>query len=125
MRERSDREQAELFLTPEHVAAEPSALPAWRAIAPITTPAQRQRRTAAMQVPLEPISLESIEAPTLVVHGTADRIVPIAHARSNAAAIARADMVELAEVGHVSPLQAPARLAEVVSAFLTSRASQP
>ncbi len=121
----TERERAELFLTPEHVAAEPSALGAWRAIAPITTPTQRQRRARAIQAPLEPVALESIVVPTLVVHGTADQIVPIEHARANGAALPAGQMVELVGVGHVSPLQAPAALGGVVAGFLASTGSPP
>jgi pimeloyl-ACP methyl ester carboxylesterase len=78
-----------------------------------------------MQAPLEPVALESIDVPTLVVHGTADRIVPIEHARSNATALPAGALVELAGVGHVSPLQAPAALGAVVAGYLASTGSRP
>lgn len=110
----TERARAELFLTPDFVASAPTVLDAWRRIAPTTTADERARRAAAMQRPIEPVELAAIAAPTLVVHGTEDQIVPIEHARENAAAISDAWLAELPGVGHVSPLQAPAELAAAV-----------
>jgi len=50
-------------------------------------------------LPLEPPA--GIRVPTLIVHGTADRIVPIAHAEAAARAIPGAKLVRVAGGGHI------------------------
>lgn len=119
VRRRADiREAAELFLTASYLEAEPGALDAWKAIAPTTGAEQRARRSAAMQSPIAPVDLTDIAAPTLVVHGVEDQVVPIEHARANAASLAAGHLVELSGVGHAVPLQAPDALATAVLAHL-------
>jgi pimeloyl-ACP methyl ester carboxylesterase len=117
----SDRERAELFLTPDFVRTHAEALDAWTRIAPVTTAEQRTRRATAMQRPVELIALGTIVAPTLVVHGTADAIIPLAHARENVKQLADGDLRELDGVGHVSPLQAPDALAGAILDHLARR----
>ena len=47
----------------------------------------------------------SIERPTLIMHGTADRVVPIQHARWLAHAINGSNLLEVEGAGHISVLR--------------------
>jgi pimeloyl-ACP methyl ester carboxylesterase len=59
--------------------------------------------------------LRSITAPTLVVHGTADRLVRPSGGRATAAAIPGADLIEVEGMGHDLPAGAwPRILPEIV-----------
>lgn len=73
--------------------------------------------------------LRSISAPTLVVHGTADRLVRPSGGRATAAAIPGADLIEVEGMGHDLPAGAwPRFLPEIVERarrFDTARASAP
>jgi 3-oxoadipate enol-lactonase len=62
--------------------------------------------------------LGSISVPTLVVHGTADRLVPPANARILAAAIPGARLELIGGAGHIFFTDAPERSAKVLSDFL-------
>ena len=70
-------------------------------------------------------SLADIAAPTLVVHGTADPLFPLAHGQALAAAIPNAALLSLEGVGHEVP--PPAEWDRVVSALLrhTSSDAEP
>jgi pimeloyl-ACP methyl ester carboxylesterase len=59
---------------------------------------RRNDLTQAEAMPLEPPS--GIRVPTLIIHGTADRIVPIAHAEAALEAIPGAKLVSVARGGH-------------------------
>jgi pimeloyl-ACP methyl ester carboxylesterase len=60
--------------------------------------------------------LESIGAPTLVVHGTEDPLMPPENGRRLAKLIPGATLDELDGVGHLVPWEAPERTAELVRA---------
>ncbi|MCW3012010.1 MAG: alpha/beta fold hydrolase [Solirubrobacterales bacterium] len=60
--------------------------------------------------------LASINAPTLVVHGTEDRMLQVVNGRAIAAAIPGARLEELEGVGHMFWWEQPARSAELVAA---------
>ncbi len=62
--------------------------------------------------------LAQIGAPTLVIHGTADRMLPVANARLIAAAIPGARLELLDGVGHMFWWERPERSAELVHDFL-------
>lgn len=64
-----------------------------------------------------------ITVPTLVIHGTADRIVPVANGRLLALALPRAQYLEIEGAGHVVHLERPGLLAEHLMAFTTRLAS--
>lgn len=70
-------------------------------------------------------SLADIPVPTLVVHGTADPLFPVAHGEALAAAIPGAALLPLEGVGHEAP--PPADWDRVVAAVLphTSRGDRP
>lgn len=52
--------------------------------------------------------LDRIACPVLVVHGPADRIVPIEHARSTADLLPTGEFYRLERTGHVAPVERPA-----------------
>lgn len=72
-------------------------------------------------------ALASIEAPTAILHGSADRLVPYSVAQSLAAAIPGAQLRVLPGVGHLVPRDCPQEVAaavdRVVGLASTSRGS--
>ncbi|MCU1460634.1 MAG: alpha/beta hydrolase [Acidimicrobiales bacterium] len=60
--------------------------------------------------------LASIVAPTLVVHGRHDRVLPVEHGRALAAAIAGAELVEL-DLGHGLTTEGAAELAPLLAGW--------
>ena len=82
---------------------------AWRAFV-------REQRFLVRDLPaLEP-RLARISAPTTIVAGTGDHVVPIAAARRLARQIAGAELVLVEHAGHLLHVQQAARLAEVILA---------
>jgi pimeloyl-ACP methyl ester carboxylesterase len=61
--------------------------------------------------------LDRIEAPTLVVHGNHDRMIPVDNGRMIAARIPRAQLIELDQTGHLYPTEEPG-IDEEISAFM-------
>jgi 3-oxoadipate enol-lactonase len=61
--------------------------------------------------------LDLIQAPTLVVHGRDDRMIPIENGRAIAGGIPGARLVELEDTGHLYPTEAPG-VDEEISAFM-------
>jgi pimeloyl-ACP methyl ester carboxylesterase len=64
--------------------------------------------------------VRSITCPVLLIHGTADRLVPIAAARAAVRASPSWRLAEFPGVGHVPQLEAPRQTAEVVMEWLGS-----
>jgi len=69
-------------------------------------------------LPVEPPP--GIGVPTLIVHGTADRIVPIAHAEAAQRAIPSAKLVRIARGGHSIVFTRGAEIKPAVADFLAS-----
>jgi pimeloyl-ACP methyl ester carboxylesterase len=63
--------------------------------------------------------LHRVTAPTLVVHGSQDRLGPRAHDEAYAEEIAGARLVDV-EGGHMLTLEKPAELAALVRDFLAA-----
>ena len=61
--------------------------------------------------------LPRVEVPTLVVHGTLDRIVPVARARALAGGIPGARLVAIDGAGHAPQLEQPERFCELLVSF--------
>src|SRR4051812_29458978 len=59
--------------------------------------------------------LDAVRAPTLVLHGRRDRLVPVSFARAAAARRTEWRYVELADCGHAPQLELPARFVDIVS----------
>ena len=66
----------------------------------------------------EGVEVERIDAPALVLHGDADRIVPVENGRALARRLPSARYVELAGRGHNLPLEEPETFARLVEPFL-------
>jgi pimeloyl-ACP methyl ester carboxylesterase len=64
--------------------------------------------------------VRSIACPVLLIHGTGDRLVPIAAARAAVRASPRWTLAEFPGVGHVPQLEAPGETAEVIIEWLGS-----
>lgn len=108
-------EIARFFYPDAHLAAHPEL--AKRFAGGSRTPAQRTRRNALIpQAP--PLDLSTITAPTLVLAQAEDRLVPHAHTLSIAEEIPGARSLLLEGLGHVGTIQAPARIAAAITAFL-------
>lgn len=75
-----------------------------------------QRALVRETVGLE-AALSSIEVPTVVVAGTRDLVVGVAAARALAEAIPGAELSVVAGVGHLLPVEAPDRLADLVARY--------
>lgn len=82
---------------------------AWRAYA-------AEQRVLVHDLPALEERLPEIEAPTTIVAGTADRVVPAAAARRLANQIPAAELVLLERAGHLLPQQEPQRLADLIAA---------
>jgi 3-oxoadipate enol-lactonase len=68
------------------------------------------------------IDARGIDAPALVVHGRADRVVPHRNGELLAADLPRAQLASLDGVGHLPMLEAPDRFAQLVAAHLEANA---
>jgi pimeloyl-ACP methyl ester carboxylesterase len=80
---------------------------AWRAYA-------AEQRVLVHDLPALEGRLTAITAPTTIVAGTGDRIVPPESARKLATQIPAAELVLLERAGHLLPQQEPERLAELI-----------
>ena len=62
--------------------------------------------------------LHRVTAPTLVVHGKQDTLIPRAHAEAYAAEIPGARLVEVPDVAHLLAIEKPAELTELIRQHL-------
>jgi pimeloyl-ACP methyl ester carboxylesterase len=114
-------EFAEFFFTRDYLAAHPEASSIFGGNK--RTDEQKARRGAVIPRPIT-VDLGAINAPTLVLVGAEDRLIPPAHTLSLAREIANATTVTIAGVGHVATRQNPAAVAAAVKAFLQENKSQ-
>ncbi len=117
----SAREFAEYFFTRDYLAAHPDASSIFTGNK--RTDEQKARRGAVIPRPIS-VDLGTITAPTLVLVGAEDRLIPPAHTLSLAREIANAKTITIPRVGHVGTRQDPAAVAAAVSAFLQEDKSQ-
>jgi pimeloyl-ACP methyl ester carboxylesterase len=82
---------------------------AWRAFV-------REQRFVVRELPSLERRLTDITAPTTIVAGAGDHVVPIAAARRLATQIPDAELVEVEHAGHLLHVQHAARLADVIAA---------
>ena len=64
--------------------------------------------------------IRTITCPVLLLHGTRDRLVPVAVAQAAARANPSWSLVELLNVGHVPQLEAPQETAQAITEWLGS-----
>lgn len=83
-----------------------------------------RRRTAAVDDALA-VDWPRVSAPTLLLAGELDRVVPCAITLGMTAQLPQAQRVRLAGVGHATAMQAPARVAEQLTRFFTSNDTAP
>jgi pimeloyl-ACP methyl ester carboxylesterase len=112
---------AEYFFPPSYIATHPQALSIFTGNK--RDAGQRGRRGAVLAQPVE-VALGAIAAPTLVLVGNEDRLIPPAHTLSLAREIAGARTALIQGVGHVGTIQDPAAVAAEVIAFLKSKNQQ-
>ncbi|MCW5733567.1 MAG: alpha/beta fold hydrolase [Enhydrobacter sp.] len=111
-------EIAGYFFPAAHIAAHPEVVDIFNGKG--RTAEQRQRRAGILaQTPAN--DLAAITAPTLVLVGADDRLIPPAHTLSLAGEIAQSRRLVLPGVGHVGTLQAPDVVAREVIAFLKAK----
>jgi len=110
--------------SPRPASREPAAIEALVALAEAqpTPEAVFARQLAAILASRRMSRLGAITAPTLVVHGTDDPLVPPANGAALARAIPGARLVELPGCGHLPMWECPARLADVLIDFLSTEA---
>jgi 3-oxoadipate enol-lactonase len=70
-------------------------------------------------------ALEQVRVPTLVVVGAEDRLTPPKVARAMAARIPGAQLSVIADAGHLSNIEQPARFNEAVLSFLLADSVEP
>ena len=72
------------------------------------------------RMPVTPATFQAIHAPTLVLHGEADTVIPGEAGKALAAAIPGAQLILYPGVGHVPMEQIPAKSAADVRVFLSN-----
>lgn len=108
---------AEFFLTPEYVRDSPNAINALKSLIPQKSAEQRARRWAAAQSKVT-VDLSRVMAPTLVLIGDQDTVIPLDVSRDLARQIPNAMIHIFGGVGHASVFQAPERVAKALAGFL-------
>lgn len=93
--------------------------PALRDVFAAVRPAsdRSRRRAAAVEDTLD-IDWSAIRAPTLLLSGALDRVVPSTVTQSIASRLPQAQCVLLEGVGHAAALQAPVAIAQLLTRFL-------
>jgi pimeloyl-ACP methyl ester carboxylesterase len=87
-------------------------------------PEGRARQAMAIAAsPSREVALRSLSVPTLVVHGDADRLVPLEGGRTTAAAIPDAHLEIIEGMGHDYPPQYWDRLVELITAHAKTSAA--
>jgi 3-oxoadipate enol-lactonase len=104
--------------TDEH-PAEYEALLRARLEHPTPPEAWRAQYDAAQRFMDTGVPVERIDVPALVVHGDADRIVPVENGRVLAARMPNARLVELRGRGHLALLEDPDAFNRAVAGFLS------
>lgn len=109
---------AEYFFPPEHLRARPELIEIFRGNN--RDEGQRLRRGALLAQPVL-ANLAGFDRPTLLLAGSDDRLIPNVETFALARDLASAETQVIAHAGHVSSIQAPERVAEAVTEFLTSK----
>ncbi|HTE35131.1 MAG TPA: alpha/beta hydrolase [Reyranella sp.] len=111
-------EIATYFFPAAHIAAHPEVVDIFNGT---SRAAEQRQRRAGILAQAVTCDLAAITAPTLVLVGADDRLIPPAHTLSLAREIAHARTAVLPGLGHVATLQAPNAVAREVIDFLKAR----
>ncbi len=106
---------ARFLVSKEYLAREPGAFERWLARCGPPSTGVLMRQLAAVVRHATESRLPRIDAPTLVITGDRDRLVPVENSRRLARAIRGARLVELAGAGHCFPLERPAETVKALS----------
>lgn len=66
--------------------------------------------------------LKELDVPTLIIHGEQDPMIPFENAKTLAALIPNAELVAIADCGHLVPLEAPSETIGALMRFLPTHA---
>jgi pimeloyl-ACP methyl ester carboxylesterase len=76
-----------------------------------------EQRALLDETPLLERRLSLLDVPTAVVHGTADRVVPLSASRALAERIPGAELITLTGEGHLVPFERPGLIAPIVRRY--------
>lgn len=107
---------ASYFLHDAYLAAHPEAMDIFRGTG--RNDAQKQRRAAMMQSPPPAMDWAALQAPVLLMAGSADRLIPPEATFELAEHLRGAERVLLEGVPHIGALAAPERVALAIRQFL-------
>ncbi len=79
-------------------------------LAPLDLRLPGMRNDLAQHQALQPLPLEKVSSPTLVIHGQADKVVPYAGSERASSRISQASLLPVAGAGHLVPLAPEADL---------------
>jgi pimeloyl-ACP methyl ester carboxylesterase len=109
---------AEFFFPPECLRERPELIEIFRGSS--RDQGQKARRGALLAQPVA-ADLAAFGGPVLLIAGSEDRLIPNGETFALAREFPRAQTRTIAQAGHVSSIQAPERVAEAVTAFLSSK----
>jgi pimeloyl-ACP methyl ester carboxylesterase len=109
---------AEFFFPPDCLRERPELIDIFRGNS--RDDGQKARRGAILAQPVV-ADLSSFDRPTLLLAGSEDRLIPNTETFAIACDLKRAETRVIDQVGHVSSIQAPERVAQAVIAFLKSK----
>ena len=107
---------AEFFFPPDYLRERPELIDIFRGSN--RDDGQKARRGGMLAQPVA-ADLTTFDRPTLLLVGGEDRLIPNAETFALARDLALVEMKTIAQVGHVSSIQAPERVAEAVTVFLS------
>ncbi len=90
----------------------------------VDSPEQKQARETMLRLTAGPLRrdmqdrLGEIQAPTLVIWGEGDRIIPLDYGEAFAAGIPNSRLAVIARAGHVPMIERPGAVNEAIAAFL-------
>lgn len=112
----SAQQIAAFFFSQTFLAVRPETVELFRGTQ--RTVAQAERRALMMQAAPPLIDFADITAPTLLLAGGADRLIPPAETFDLARRIVRAYQQELSDLPHVGAIEDPERVAHAIKCFL-------
>jgi pimeloyl-ACP methyl ester carboxylesterase len=112
------RRVARLLVSDEHFARFPNGLAGWVARARVAPVRTVSRQIAAITRHETESRLPALRAPTLVLSGDRDRMVPVENSRRLAGLIPGARLVEFPGAGHAFPFEREAETLKLVTQHL-------